>query len=103
MVLARLGRVTHDQHLKPWHGNVLLDDSTSRAIAFRIKLVREALYMDASQFFRSCGIDQEVGEALEAGYVTSLCPDQELLQAICVHYDIPEEWIMHGAAEEIEA
>ena len=103
IVLARLGRMTHDDFLKPWHGNVLLEDSSARAIGFRIRLVREALYWNARHFYARCGIDPKVGEGIEDGYLSSLSPDQEMLPAICAHYDIPEEWILHGAAEEIEA
>ena len=101
--LARLGRVTHDQYLKPWHGDVLLDDSSSRAIAFRITLVRGSLYRDTALFYGACGIHAKVGEAIERGQLSFLTPDQEMLQTICRHYGIPEEWLMHGPAEEIEA
>ena len=103
IVLARLGRVRHDRWLKPWHGNVLLDDSSSRSIAFRLRLVREALPMDVALFYGACGIDPKVGEAMEEGCFFLLSPDQAALQAICTRYDIPEEWITQGAAEEIEA
>ena len=102
IVLARLGRLTHDDFLKPWHGNVLLDDSSARAIGFRIRLVREALYWNVGRFYARCGIESKVGEAIEDGYLSSLSPDEEMLRAICAHCDIPEEWILHGAAEELE-
>lgn len=103
MVLARLGRVTHDQYLKPWHGNVLLDDSSSRSIVFRLLLVRESLSLGVARFYGACGIDPKVGQAMEAGYFSLLVPDQATLQAICTRYDIPEEWVTQGTAEEIEA
>jgi hypothetical protein len=103
IVLGQLGRLTHDQHLRPWHGNVLLDDSSPRAIAFRIRLVREALYMSAGLFYARCGINPKVGEAIEAGHLSSLSPEQEMLHVISAHYGIPKEWIMHGDAEEIKA
>ncbi len=103
MVLALLGRLTYDQHLRPWHGAVLLDDSSARAIVFRIRLVREALSMNVGRFYARCGIDPKVGEAIEDGYLSLLSPDQEMLQVICVRYDIPDDWITQGAAEEIEA
>ena len=103
IVLGHLGRLTHDPHLRPWHGNVLLDDSSARAIAFRIRLVREALYMSSGLFYVRCGINPKVGEAFEAGYLSSLSPDQEMLHVISAHYGIPEDWIMQGDAEEIEA
>ncbi len=103
LVLARLGRVMHDKCLKPWHGNVLLDDSSSRSIAFRLRLVREALSMGVALFYGACGIDSKAGEAIEKGCFSLLSPDQAALQAICTRYDIPEEWITQGAAEEIEA
>ena len=101
-VLARLGRLTHDQHLKPWHGNVLLDDSSSRSIVFRLRLVRESLSMGVALFYGACGLDPKAGEAIEAGHFSLLSPDQATLQAICTQYDIPEEWITQGTAEEIE-
>ena len=103
IVLARLGRLTHDDFLKPWHGIVLLDDSSARAIGVRIRLVREALYWNVGHFYTRCGIDPRVGEAIEDGYLSSLSPDQEMLRRICAHCDIPGEWITHGAAEDIEA
>ena len=80
MVLARLGRLTHDDFLKPWHGNVLLDDSSARAIGFRIRLFREALSWNVARFFVRCGIDPKVGEAIEDGYLSSLSPDEEMLR-----------------------
>jgi hypothetical protein len=82
---------------------VLLDDSSARAIAFRIRLVREALHISTGLFYMRCGINPKVGEAIEAGYVSSLSPDQEMLRVISEHYGIPEEWLMQGSAEEIEA
>ena len=103
IVLGHLGRLTHDQHLRPWHGTVLLDDSSARAIAFRIRLVREALCMSAGLFYMRCGINPKVGEAMEGGHLSSLSPDQEMLHVISAHYGIPEEWLMQGDAEEIEA
>ena len=103
IVLGQLGRLTHDPHLRPWHGNVLLDDSSARAIAFRIRLVREALSMSSGLFYVRCGINPKVGEAFEAGYLSSLSPDQEMLHVISAHYGIPEDWLMQGGAEEIEA
>ena len=103
IVLGRLGRLTYDQHLKPWHGDVLLDDSSTRAVGFRIRLVREAVCMSAELFYVRCGINPKVGEAFEAGYLSSLSPDQEMLHVISAYYGIPEDWIMQGDAEEIEA
>ena len=103
LILARSGRVTHDEYLRPWHGDVLLDDSSSRAIAFRITLVRESLSRNTALFYEACGIPAKVGEAIEGGQLSFLSPDQEMLQAIWRHYDIPEEWLIHGPAEEIEA
>ena len=78
------------------------DDCSSRAIAFRITLVRETLYMDPTLFYRACGIPAKVGEAIEKR-LSFLSQDQETLQAICTHYSIPEEWLVHGPADEIGA
>ena len=103
VVLSRLERVTHDPYLRPWHGNVLLDVTSSRALAFRIKLVRDALGMDGRRFYGACGIDPIVGDAIEAGFLSFLSPGHELLQKIAAHHDIPEEWLANGTAEEIEA
>ena len=52
MILVRLGRVQHDAVLQPWHGNVLPDDSSPRALALRVRLAREALAMDHDVFYR---------------------------------------------------
>ncbi len=58
--------------------------------------------MDARLFYTACEIDRTVGEAIEEKYRSSLAADQEMLQAICTHYDIPEEWLREGVAAEIE-
>ena len=70
MVLGRLGRLTHDDVLKPWHGDVLLDDSSARAIGFRIRLVREARYWDVERFYTRCGIDPKLSAAMKE----DICP-----------------------------
>jgi hypothetical protein len=102
LILGGFGRIKHNAHLKPWHGNVLLDDASSRAIALRVKLIREAFHKDCAGFYGAVGIDAKVGEALESGRVALLHPDEEMLKAVCLHYDAPEEWLTHGAAGEIE-
>jgi hypothetical protein len=101
IVLARLGRVQHDIELKAWHGNVLPDDSSARALAFRVKLAREALGIDRRHFYGACGINPKAGEALEAGHVSFASPDHEM-QDVCSYHHIPEEWLMLGNAEDIE-
>ncbi len=103
IVLARLGRVRPDAELKAWHGNVLPDDSSARALAFRIKLAREALGVDRRHFYGACGVNPKAGEALEAGHVSFASPDHELLHDVCICHNIPEEWLMLGNAEDIEA
>jgi hypothetical protein len=102
LILSRLGRIEHNRNLKPWHGNVLLDNASSRAVALRLKLIRHALHMDYARFYGAVGIAAKVGEALESGRVAFLEPDVEMLKAVCLHYDAPEEWLTHGSAEEIE-
>lgn len=102
IVLARLGRIVHDTELKTWHGNVLPDDSSARALAFRMKLAREALGMNCKHFYGACGINPKAGESLEAGHVSFATPDHEMLQEVCSYHDIPEEWLMLGNAEDIE-
>ena len=102
IVLAKLGRVQHDAELKAWHGNALPDDSSPRALAFRIKLAREALGIDRRLFYGACSLNPKAGEALEAGHVSFATPDQEMLHDVCSYYTIPEEWLMLGHAEDIE-
>jgi hypothetical protein len=101
-VLGFLSRVKPDAYLRPWHGNVLLDDGSPRALAFRVKLIREALHMHFEEFYGALGIRAVVGEALECGYIAFARPDQQMLQAIAWRHDVPEEWLTFGAAEEIE-
>ena len=101
-VLAKLGRVQHDAELKAWHGNVLPDDSSARALAFRVKLAREALGIERRHFYGACGINPKAGEALEAGHVSFATPDHEMLYDVCSYHNIPEEWLMLGNAEDIE-
>ena len=102
IVLARLGRIVHDTELKAWHGNVLTDDSSARALAFRVKLAREALGINRRHFYGACGINPKAGEALEAGHVSFASPDHEILHELCTYHGIPEEWLMLGNAEDIE-
>ena len=103
IVLARLGRIVHDTGLKAWHGNVLPDDSSPGALAFRVKLSREALGINRRHFYGACGLNPKAGEALEAGHVSFASADHEMLHELCTHHDIPEEWLMLGHAEDIEA
>ena len=102
MVLARLGRVKHDPVLKPWHGNVLPDDSSPRALALRMKLARDSLAVDRPRFYGDCGFNPKAGESLEAGHVSFASPAYEMLPELCAHYAIPEEWAMLGNAEDID-
>ena len=102
IVLARLGRVQHDGVLQPWHGNVLPDDSSARALALRVKLARDALAMDHGLFYGACGLNPKAGEAPEAGHVSFATPDHEMLHNVCGYHTIPEEWLMLGNAEDIE-
>ncbi len=102
MVLSRLGRIKHDARLKPWHGNVMPDDGSPRALAFRVKLAREALAMDRTRFYGDCGLNLKAGEALEAAHVSFADPDNEMLQELCAHHAIPEEWAVLGNAEDID-
>ena len=103
IVLLMLGRVQHDGALQPWHGSVFPDDSSARALALRMRLARDALAMDHRLFYGDCGINPKAGEALEAGHVSFASPDHGMLHQICAHHNIPEEWLMHGNAEDIEA
>jgi len=102
LILSRLGRVIHDRALKAWHGNVCPDDSSARAIAFRVRLAREALGLDRRHFYGSCGLNPKAGEALEAAHVFFASPDHDMLHELCVYHDIPEEWLMLGNAEDIQ-
>ncbi len=102
VVLGRLGRIVHDTELKAWHGNVLPDDSSARALAFRAKLAREALGINRRHFYGACGINPKAGESLEGGHVSFASLDHEILHDVCGYHDIPEEWLMLGNAEDIE-
>ena len=102
IVLAKLGRIVHDAELKAWHGNVLPDDSSARALAFRVKLAREALGINRRHFYGACGLNPKAGEALEAGHVSFASADHEMLHEVCGYHNIPEEWLMLGNAEDIE-
>jgi hypothetical protein len=102
LILGHLGRIKPCHGLRPWHGNVLPDDTSSRALAFRLKLVREALNLDYESFYGIMGIHSGTGEAIESGRFGYAAPDEEMLQAVCLYYDAPEEWLTHGGAEEME-
>jgi hypothetical protein len=103
VILARLGRIHNDAVLKPWHGNVLLDDSAPRAVALRIRLAREALALDHNAFYGACAVNLKAGEALEEGNRLFASLDHEILHRICAYHDVPEDWVMFGMADEIEA
>ena len=103
LVLARLGRVIHDDTLKAWHGNVWTDDSSARALAFRMRLAREAFGLDRCAFYGACGLNPKAGEALEAAHASFASADHEMLSELCACHGIPEEWLMLGHAEDIEA
>ena len=103
VVLSRLGRVQHDAILMPWHGNVMSDDSSALALAFRVRLAREALAMDRARFYGECSLNPKAGEALEAGHVSFASPDHVMVPELCAHHGIPEEWVAIGNAQDIEA
>ena len=103
LVLAKLGRVIHDDTLKAWHGSVWPDDSTARALAFRVRLARDALKMDRSSFYGACGLNLKAGQALEAANVSFASSDHAMLHELCASHNIPEEWLMLGNADDIEA
>jgi hypothetical protein len=102
-ILGQHGRIQHAQGLRPWHGNVLLDDTSPRALLFRTKLIREALSLSCDDFYGIMGLPNWVNQDNEGGQIEFSDPDDELLQSICLHYDVPEEWLTCGAAEEIVA
>jgi hypothetical protein len=103
LLLTRFGRVIHDGELKVWHGSVWPDDCSPRALAFRIRLARGMLAMDRGLFYGACAFNPKAGEALEAGHVSFASPDHEMLHELCACHEIPEEWLMLGNAEDIEA
>ena len=47
--------------------------------------MREALYMNSGIFYARCGINPKVGEAFEAGCLSTLSPDQKMLRVISAH------------------
>ncbi len=102
VILAQLGRLRHAAELKPWHGNILPDDSSPRAVALRVKLAREALTLELEDFYRACGVNANAGRALEAGNRAFASIENEMLAVICAHHAIPEDWVMSGSAEDIE-
>ena len=103
LILVKYGRILHDGELQTWHGNVWPDDSSPRALGFRMRLAREALAMDRGRFYGACGCNPKAGEALEAGHGSFASPDRDMLSELCAHHEIPEEWLMLGNAQEIEA
>jgi hypothetical protein len=102
LILGRRGRIDHAQGLRPWHGNVLLDNISSRALLFRMKLIREALHLGCDEFYGNTGFPAGAAEAIESGRLEFEDRYQKMPQAVCLHYDVPEEWLTCGAAEEME-
>ena len=103
LILSRLSRVIPDGELKEWHGNVWPDDSSPRALAFRMRLARKALGLDRSHFYGACGLNPKAGEAFEAAHGSFASADHEMLHELSTYHGIPEEWLMLGNAEDIEA
>jgi hypothetical protein len=101
-ILGGLNRIRHDPDFKPWHGNVLLDNGSPFALAFRLRLARQGLNMEQRQFYRCCGFNQRAGEALESANPVFARANSEILQAVCERHDIPEEWMTYGSAAELE-
>jgi hypothetical protein len=103
VILARLGRLCPDANLKPWHGNVLPDDSSPRGVGLRVKLARVALALDLANFYPASGVNAKTGQALEDGNRAFASIDNEILANICAFHSIPVDWVMFGSAEEIQA
>jgi hypothetical protein len=103
VILARLGRLRPDATLRPWHGNVLPEDSSARAVALRIKIAREFIGLGQEAFYGACRMNLNAGRALEEGHRAFASIDNEMLPLICAQHGIPEDWVMFGTAEEIES
>jgi hypothetical protein len=103
LILEAMGRIEFAAGLMPWHGNLLLDDSSSRAIALRLRIARRVLQIDPEVFYRSCGLESKAAAALEQGEAPSLERLFAALDAVSENYDIPSDWLLSGEACEIEA
>ena len=68
-----------------------------------MRLAREALTMDHRRFYAARGFNVKAGEALKSGHGSFASPDREMLAELCAYHGIPEEWMMLGNAQEIEA
>ena len=80
LLLATSGASSTATAYGPGMSNVLLDDASSRALAFRLKLVREALNLDYESFYGIMGIHSGTGEAIESERLGYAAPDEEMLK-----------------------
>jgi len=103
IILATMGRLKQDDDLELWHGDLLIDNCSSRALALRLRMARQALNLDHEQFYGSCGIDRTAAAAFEAGHPSFASLSSEYLDELCDRHDIPEAWLWFGTAMEIEA
>ena len=102
LILESLGRVTPDGVLKCWHGGVLIDDCSPRAIALRLRLARRCLKLIETDFFESWQVvpglsADEPHAAHQLSHLLELAARQ-----LGSKYGIPEEWLFSGTPEEIE-
>jgi hypothetical protein len=100
-ILEERGEVYPDKALKTWHGTVLLDNCSPRAIELRLRLARRSLNISDEDFQddliwasieRDCQTNQPCLSVLSGAS----------LAALSARFDLPEEWIISGTAVEIE-
>jgi hypothetical protein len=95
MLLAASGDFVHQEALKCWHGAVLLDDGSDRAILTRLRLVQQRIRSDGCCIFAKAASE---GYSLDNGANYSA----ESLKWLCDSFGIPESWLTSGEPGEIE-
>jgi hypothetical protein len=102
LILAAMGRIRHAADAMPWHGQALPDDSSTRAIAFRLKMVRLAMNLSLETFYRPCGLSLKTARDWEASRRSFDCLNPRELAPLCAAHRIPEVWLLYGEADAIE-
>ncbi len=102
LVLEARGDVVPAPQLKSWHGTVLQDNCSPRAVALRLRLARRCLGLSEEAFYgrnpilASMAFDRSSDETF-LGVISEFN-----LSELCRRHGVPEEWVYSGTPDEIE-
>ena len=93
MILVADSDFATQPSLDCWHGTVLLDDTSPRAIALRLWLAQKSLKLSLEDFHAPIARDARQIWLLHS---------EIHLSRLCLYHGIPEEWLTSGEPAEIE-